>query len=211
MNKDILYNKKSRDQLKQELDAEIFDRITCSFYRYMDIEEPIHFRDALYREWNRLKILGRVYVAKEGINAQISCPDFNWNQFLSSIESHSQLKDVPIKRAVKDGKSFYKLTIKVKKEIVAYGLSSDEYDMKTVGNHLSAELFNEKIEQGKAITVDMRNYYESEVGRFENALTPDVDTSRDLLPAVKEMLSGHEDDEIMLYCTGGVRCEKASA
>ena len=112
---------------------------------------------------------------------------------------------------MKDGKSFYKLTIKVKKEIVAYGLSSDEYDMKTVGNHLSAELFNEKIEQGKAITVDMRNYYESEVGRFENALTPDVDTSRDLLPAVKEMLSGHEDDEIMLYCTGGVRCEKASA
>ena len=211
MNKDILYNKKSRDQLKQELDAETFDRITCSFYRYMDIEEPIHFRDALYREWNRLKILGRVYVAQEGINAQISCPDFNWNEFLSSIESHSQLKDVPIKRAVKDGKSFYKLTIKVKKEIVAYGLSSDEYDMKTVGNHLSAELFNEKIEQGKAITVDMRNYYESEVGRFENALTPDVDTSRDLLPAVKEMLSGHEDDEIMLYCTGGVRCEKASA
>ena len=72
MNKDILYNKKSRDQLKQELDAEIFDRITCSFYRYMDIEEPIHFRDVLYREWSRLKILGRVYVAKEGINAQIS-------------------------------------------------------------------------------------------------------------------------------------------
>ena len=148
MNKDILYNKKSRDQLKQELDAETFDRITCSFYRYMNIEEPIHFRDASI-EWNRLKILGRVYVAQEGINAQISCPDFNWNQFLSSIESNSQLKDVPIKRAVKDGKSFYKLTIKVKKEIVAYGLSSDEYDMKTVGNHLSAELFNEKLKKAR--------------------------------------------------------------
>ena len=211
MKAEALYNKKSKEQLKKELGAETFDRITCSFYRYVDIEKPAQFRDFLYRSWNKFKILGRVYVAKEGINAQISCPDFNWNEFINSIEIHRYLKDVPIKRAIKQGESFYKLTIKVKKEIVAYGLTSNEYDMKTVGTHLSAKAFNKKIEQGEAITVDMRNYYESEVGRFENALTPDVDTSRELLPAVKEMLSGCEDNEILLYCTGGVRCEKASA
>jgi len=59
--------------------------------------------------------------------------------------------------------------------------------------------------------VDMRNYYESEVGRFENAIVPDVDTSRELLPEVKRLLQGHEQDEVLLYCTGGIRCEKASA
>ena len=119
MKAEALYNKKSKEQLKKELGAETFDRITCSFYRYVDIEKPAQFRDFLYRSWNKFKILGRVYVAKEGINAQISCPDFNWNEFINSIEIHRYLKDVPIKRAIKQGESFYKLTIKVKKEIVA--------------------------------------------------------------------------------------------
>jgi len=211
MKKETLYNKKNRLDLENELKNEIFSRVTCSFYRYVFIENPELLRDELYREWSTLQILGRIYIASEGINAQLSCPENNWNLFVETIRSHEFLNNIPIKKAIQDGTSFYKLTIKVKEEIVKYNVDKGDYDMNHVGRHLSAKEFNSKLEEDNTLVVDMRNYYESEVGRFENAIIPDVDTSRDLLPEVKSLLNGHEEDEILLYCTGGIRCEKASA
>ena len=211
MKKEPLYNKKSRELLLSELQKETFSRITCSFYRYTQIKDPVSFRDVLYREWNELNVFGRIYIAKEGINAQFSCPEHYWDLFKTSLESHEILKAIDLKIAVQDGESFYKLTIKIKDEIVAYGVDDNEYNMNELGNHLSAQEFNEKLNNEHSVVVDMRNYYESEVGRFENAIIPDVDTSRELLPEVKKLLEGHEQDEILLYCTGGIRCEKASA
>ena len=211
MIKEVLYNKKDRVLLKKELKAESFKRITCSFYRYIDIADVQSFRDRLYRDLSNINVFGRVYVAKEGINAQISCPEHQWDTFRKKLNSYEYLSSVHIKRAVKEGQSFYKLTVKIKDQIVAYDVQVAEYDMGNVGRHLNASKFNEKLEQSNVVAVDMRNYYESEVGRFENALIPDVDTSRELLPEVKKMLKGHEEDEILLYCTGGIRCEKASA
>ena len=210
MKKEHLYNKKSRELLLSELQKESFDRITCSFYRYTQIKDPVFFRDVLYREWKELNVFGRIYIAKEGINAQFSCPEHYWDLFKTSLESHEVLKSIQLKIAVQDGESFYKLKIKIKDEIVAYGVDEGEYDMSQIGRHLSAEEFNDKLDK-KSTIVDMRNYYESEVGRFENAIVPDVDTSRELLPEVKRLLQGHEQDEVLLYCTGGIRCEKASA
>ena len=211
MKKETLYNKKNRLDLENELKNEIFSRVTCSFYRYVFIENPELLRDELYREWSTLQIFGRIYIASEGINAQLSCPENNWNLFVDTIRSRDFLNNIPIKKAIQDGASFYKLTIKVKEEIVKYNVDKDDYDMNYVGKHLSAKEFNSKLEEDNTLVVDMRNYYESEVGRFENAIIPDVDTSRDLLPEVKSLLNGHEEDEILLYCTGGIRCEKASA
>jgi UPF0176 protein len=211
MKKEILYNKKSRELLLKELQEESFKRITGSFYRYRTIKDLEKFRDILYKEWSALKIYGRIYISEEGINAQFSCPEQNWEFFQNNLESHNNLKEIPIKIAIEDGESFYKLTIKIKDEIVAYGISNDDYDMQVTGDHLSAKVFNEKLNDENSLVVDMRNYYESEVGHFENAIVPDVDTSRDLLPEVKKLLKGHEEDEILLYCTGGIRCEKASS
>ena len=211
MKKEILYNKKSREILTAELEAENFERITCSFYRYVHIKDPPTLRDELYREWSTLKIFGRIYIAKEGINAQFGCPKQHWDDFKVNLDLRKELKDMPLKIALQDGKSFLKLTIKIKDEIVAYGVEADEYDMGKVGHHLTAEDFNEKLSHKNSVVVDMRNYYESEVGRFKNAIIPDVDTSRELLPEVKRLLKGHEQDEVLLYCTGGIRCEKASA
>jgi UPF0176 protein len=134
-----------------------------------------------------------------------------WDSFLNSINSYEYFNSISIKRAVRDGESFYKLVIKVKKEIVAYKVDAKDYDMSTVGEHLSAQEFNEKLQERNAVAVDMRNYYESEVGRFEEAVTADVDTSRELLPEVKKILNGRKSDPILLYCTGGIRCEKASS
>ena len=111
---------------------------------------------------------------------------------------------------MKEGNSFYKLIVKIKNEIVAYNISNKEYNIKKIGKHLDYEEFNKSIDNG-AIVLDMRNYYESEIGRFKNAIIPDVERSQELLPAVKEMLKNNKKDKILLYCTGGIRCEKASS
>tara|TARA_B100000427_G_scaffold324240_1_gene329059 strand:- start:94 stop:1140 length:1047 start_codon:yes stop_codon:yes gene_type:complete len=209
--KEKLFNKKGRDILKKELQEENFERITASFYKYFSCDNPRLFRDTLYRQWDILKVFGRVYIAKEGINAQVSVPKYNWNDFLNNLDQHKDLKDISIKQAIQDGKSFYKLTIKVREELVAYGISNNSYSMDRVGNHLNSEEYNLALDDPETIIVDMRNYYESEIGHFKHAIIPNVETSKELLPEIKRILKGHEDDKVLLYCTGGIRCEKASA
>jgi len=193
------------------LAEEGFARKTCSFYRYINIDEPQALRDELYKEWFALRILGRVYLAAEGINAQISVPEPHWDQFLETLNSRGVLAKMPIKHAVQEGQSFLKLAIQVKQELVAYNIPFNQYDMNHVGEQLNAVEFNEALDNPDSIAVDMRNYYESEVGQFKTAIIPDVETSRDLLPQVRHLLKGQEEKEVLLYCTGGIRCEKASA
>lgn len=206
-----LHNQKNRSQLKAELTAENFPRTTCSFYRYVNIDNPNRLRDKLYKEWIELNVLGRVYIAEEGINAQISIPKSQFDTFIGLLNKKDYLADMPIKHAVEAGQSFIKLAIRVKKEIVAYNIPEDEYNMNQVGNHLNASEFNEALDNPDAIVVDMRNYYESEVGHFNNAILPDVERSQELLPEVRKLLQNNKDKEVLLYCTGGIRCEKASS
>ncbi len=209
--KETLYNKKDRAILKSELMAEPFERKTVSFYKYFFCEDPHTFRDSLYRSWEKIKVFGRIYVAHEGINAQLSVPEPHWPDFLITLNHYPELIDIPLKRALQEGESFYKLTIKVRKELVAYGVPKNTYSMNRVGNHLSAKDYNDALDNPDTIVVDMRNYYESEIGRFNRAVVPNVQISKELLPEVKRILKGHENDKVLLYCTGGIRCEKASA
>ena len=210
MSKTALYNKKNKEQLLEDLQKENFDRITVSFYKYTPLNNLEELRDILYNNWADLKILGRIYIASEGINAQISMPDYNIDKFKDYMNSYENFKDLKYKIAFQEGLSFLKLAIKIKNEIVAYKISSNQYDMTTVGNHLNYKEFNKAIDDG-AIIVDMRNYYEGEIGKFENAIIPDVDRSQDLLPEIKKLLENHKNDKVLMYCTGGIRCEKASA
>ena len=120
--KEVLFNKKGQDILKKQLVAEPFERITVSFYKYFHCDQPQILRDNLYREWNKIKVFGRIYVATEGINAQLSVPENHWNDFRASLSRDENLAHVPLKKAIQDGKSFYKLTIKVRQELVSYGL-----------------------------------------------------------------------------------------
>ena len=206
-----LYNQKSKDLLVKKLEAEDFNRTTCSFYKYVTIVDPITFRDKIYEEFDNLEILGRVYIAEEGMNAQISVPDKNWGLFLKLIKSIKLLYDVDIKTAINDGISFYKLVVKVKKEIVAYNIPKNKFNMDVVGEHLNTKQFNEAMENPNTTVIDMRNIYESEVGQFLSAEIPQVEKSKDLLPKVRKMLKGREHHQVLLYCTGGIRCEKASS
>ena len=206
-----MYNKKSIIELKKSLKRESFNRITCSFYKYCFIDNPEGLRNKLYSNLIEQDILGRIYVSKEGINAQISIPEHNVDNFKSYIHSINVFSDIKFKHAVEEGTSFLKLKILVRDEIVAYKVPEESYDMKKTGVHLKPIDFNSSIKEKDAIVVDMRNYYESEVGRFKNAIIPDAHFSKELLPKVAEVLEGKEDKKVHLYCTGGIRCEKASS
>ena len=206
-----LFNKLGREEAIFRLENESFKRITLSFYKYVIIDNTDVFRDELYAKWSELLVFGRIYVAQEGINAQMSIPEHNWSLFVDSLDAQQLLKGIPFKIAVEDdGKSFFKLTIKIRKKIVADGLSESDYDVTNIGRHLNAEQWNKAIDDG-ATVIDMRNHYESEIGRFKNAICPEVETFKEELPIVKDLLNGKEDQPILLYCTGGIRCEKASA
>ncbi|MBL7923417.1 MAG: rhodanese-related sulfurtransferase [Bacteroidia bacterium] len=208
----VLYNKYDKETLRKKLEAENFRRITLSFYRYVIIAEPQMYRDELYLKMDRLGILGRVYVAREGINAQINVPAHHFDDFKALLEDDPHLKGMPLKIAVEDdGRSFLKLIVRTRKKIVADGLEDDSFDVTNVGKHLSAREFNEAMEVPGTVVIDMRNYYESEVGHFEGAICPEVDTFREELEKTVEMVADKKDQKILLYCTGGIRCEKASA
>lgn len=208
----MLHNKLNKEQLLRKLDDEKFSRKTLSFYRYISIENPHQFRDHLYLKFTELGCNGRIYIANEGINAQMNVPEHHVNRLLILLESIPQLKSIPIKWAVEEKRySFLKLIMKVRNKIVADGLNDEEFDITNVGNHLSPLEFHHLVEDPSVIVVDMRNHYESEIGHFKNAILPDVDTFRDEVKLVVNQLANQKDQKILLYCTGGVRCEKASA
>jgi UPF0176 protein len=207
-----LHNKINKEELKKKLVEESFSRKTISFYRYFYLENPQEFRDEIYSDWVSLGCFGRIYVAREGINAQMSVPEHQFDEFLKTRDKYEILKDIPIKYAIEDdGKSFYKLTIKVRPKLVADGLDDNTYDVTNVGKHLSGVEFHNLVGKENTVVVDMRNYYESEVGRFEGAICPEADTFREELEIVTDLLQNQKDKKILLYCTGGIRCEKASA
>jgi len=198
--------------LKDRLKSEDFRRKTISFYRYFILDRPQEFRDQLYKDWFELDCFGRVYIAREGINAQMSIPEHRFNSFLDTLNNYQIFRDIPIKYAIEDdGKSFYKLTIKVRPKLAADGLDDNTFDVTNVGQHLNAEEFHRLVDSGKHVVVDMRNHYESEIGRFRGAICPEADTFREEITMVTEMLADKKDQKILLYCTGGIRCEKASA
>ena len=207
-----LYNRVNREILKKEVEESSVQRRTLSFYRYAHIHNPLQFRDTLYQQLDELGVLGRIYIAPEGINGQISIPADRIENFRSYIDSIPILGALRLNYAIEDDPtSFFKLIIKVRHKIVADGLDDDTFDVTNRGVHLDAENFNQLTNQEETIVVDMRNHYESEVGHFENAICPDVETFREALPKVVEMLSDKKEQPIVMYCTGGIRCEKASA
>jgi len=208
----LLHNRVNRKELKERIQTSTEPRTTISFYKYYHLGNPQFFRDYLYYNLFPVGVLGRIYVAYEGINAQISVPTHQLEVFKAALNDIIFLQNNRLNFAVEDdGKSFFKLDIKVRHKIVADGLDDSAFDVTNCGTHLDAASFNELTDQPNTIVVDMRNHYESEVGHFENAIIPDVETFREQLPMVADMLKGNEDKNLVMYCTGGIRCEKASA
>ncbi len=208
-----LYNTLSNEEREKLIDQVGVNRLTLSFYAYAHIDDPQQFRDELFVRWNELDVLGRIYVAKEGINAQLSLPAHNMSAFKDFLDTYAFLKDIRLNIAVEhDNKSFLKLKIKVRDKIVADGLNDNTFDVTNIGIHLKARDFNNMMDDPDTIVIDMRNHYESEIGHFEGAITPDVTTFRESLPIINDQLKDYKDSKkLLMYCTGGIRCEKASA
>lgn len=208
----LLHNRVNRDELRHLVQLETKPRTTLSFYAYTRLADPHAFRDAFYASLHELGVYGRIYVASEGVNAQISLPTEHLEAFRQYLDTIPFLRNIRLNIAVEDdGKSFFTLAIKVREKIVADGLDDAQFDVTDRGVHLSASAFNQLTDDPDTIVVDMRNYYESEVGHFEKAILPPMETFRDGLPMVAEMLSDAKEKHVVMYCTGGIRCEKASA
>lgn len=207
-----LHNLTSQEELKKCLRSDAKPRKTLSFYQYHPIQNPQQFRDELYEKLDKLGVLGRIYIANEGINAQASVPEKNFQAFKDYLYSINFLDGVRLNVALEDdGKSFWVLNVKVRKKIVADGIEDANFSMENLGKYLNAAEFNQLTENPETVVVDMRNYYEYEVGHFENALEVSSDTFRQQLPMAVEMLADKKDAPVVMYCTGGIRCEKASA
>ena len=214
----VLHNKIDSRILKQQALQEGVTRTTISFYKYFKIENPQEFRDYLYKHLFPMKVFGRIYVAKEGINAQISVVDVEaFKTFLYTIPAFENLRlnisaaDVLKENNEETTTSFWVLKIKVRDKIVADGLHNDDYLFNQVGQYVNAKQMNTMLQQDDTIVIDMRNHYEYEVGHFKKAIEIPSDTFREQLPMAVDMMKGNEDKNIIMYCTGGIRCEKASA
>jgi len=208
-----LYNKLSKKERLDLINKAGERRLTLSFYKYHQIKNTTIFRNYLFIEWDKLDVLGRIYIAGEGINAQLSVPSNKMIEFKNSIDNVSFLNGVRLNIAIEhDNEAFLKLKVKVRDKIVADGLDSNEYNLDKNGVHVNAEKFNELLDDNKTITIDMRNHYESEIGHFKGAKLHDVDTFRESLPNINKKYDRYKKDKnILMYCTGGIRCEKASA
>ena len=209
----VLHNRISNEELKKKMLEESEQRTTVSFYKYFVIADVAAFRDELYKKFDSLKVFGRVYVAQEGINGQISVPESNFEAFRDALyQSNAALEGIRLNIALDDdGKSFWVLRIKVRPKIVADGIDDPNFDPSKTGVYLKAREYNELTAKPDTVIVDMRNHYEYEVGHFENAIEIPSDTFRDQLPMALDMLRDKKDQNIVMYCTGGIRCEKASA
>lgn len=207
-----LHNRVSRKELKARILSDSTPRTTISFYRYLSVVDPKIFRDQLYATFQPIGVLGRIYVASEGINAQISLPTERLSDFRDALERIEGLGGLRLNIAVQDdGKSFFVLDVKVRNKIVADGIDDPSFSMERRGRYVSAEEFNQLATDPQTILVDMRNYYEYEVGHFKGAIEVPSDTFREQLPMAATMLADKKDKNIIMYCTGGIRCEKASA
>lgn len=208
-----LYNTLSAAQRAKLIEDAGRDRLTLSFYKYHGIEDPRAFRDGLFAAFEDLDVLGRIYVAQEGINAQLSVPADRFEALREYLDTYPFLKGIRLNVAVEqNNKSFLKLKVKVRNRIVADGIEDQGFDATRTGIHLKAREFNNLIDAPDTLLVDMRNHFESEIGHFQGALKPDVDTFRESLDLIEaEVREQKHEKRLVMYCTGGIRCEKASA
>ncbi|CAG8507234.1 14877_t:CDS:2 [Acaulospora colombiana] len=163
-------------------------------------------REQMLEKFGEMGLVGRIYIASEGINAQLSCPVAKLSELREYCNRELNLNDMEFNYSTIHLKAFRKLNVKIRHQIVADGLEEGTYDLSNQPNHLTPDEWHKALSNvKKPITlIDMRNHYESEIGYFENAIRPDVDTFRDGIKIMNEICEGKQDEEIYMYCTGKV-------
>jgi len=189
------------------------NRITVSFYKYFHVKNPETFRVALLDIFKYYQIFGRIYVADEGINAQISIFESNvYNMKKKIALLNPNLKKLLINKSLDNFRvSFLTLKIKVRKQIVSDGIINSSFNIFNVGKRLNAVEVNNMILRPDTILVDIRNSYEHAIGHFKNSINIPENTFRKQIKKIVSRLIDFKNKNILMYCTGGIRCEKATA
>lgn len=179
------------------------------FYKYVTVEEPEKFRDEHLQFCFENNIRGRVFIAGEGINGTVSGRIEDIKNYKTHLRSCPEFADIWFKEDEADEHAFLKTHVRVKREIVSSGL---EVSLANGGKRLKPEELKKFYEEEKDfVIIDTRNTYESQIGKFKNAVTPEMDTFRDWKEIALQLKEQYKDKTVVTYCTGGIRCEKASA
>ena len=160
---------------------------------------------------DELELKGSVYLSPRGINFSISGTEANIEKYIDFMESDSQFLNIPLKKTYSETQPFRRMKVRLKKEIISLG--RDDIDPRELtGEYVSPQELLSMYENNEdVIVLDTRNEYETRVGLFENALDLQLDTFRDFPKAIEQLPEEYKDKQIVMYCTGGIRCEKASA
>ena len=177
--------------------------------------EPLENLDSLIPEFqnkcDELGLKGSVYLSPNGINFSIAGTEKNIDTYIEFMEEDSRFRDIPLKKTFSETQPFRRMKVRLKKEIISLG-RDDINPRELTGDYISPrELFEMYETKEDVIVLDTRNEYETRVGLFENAVDLQLDTFRDFPSAIETLPEEYKDKQIVMYCTGGIRCEKASA
>ena len=177
--------------------------------------EPLENLDSLIPEFqnkcDELGLKGSVYLSPNGINFSIAGTEKNIATYIEFMEEDSRFRDIPLKKTFSETQPFRRMKVRLKKEIISLG-RDDINPRELTGDYISPrELFEMYETKEDVIVLDTRNEYETRVGLFENAIDLQLDTFRDFPSAIETLPEEYKDKQIVMYCTGGIRCEKASA
>ena len=186
--------------------------LVAALYKFVEIDDLISLQSNLYEICEKNNIMGTILIANEGINGTISGKTNEINQTISLLKSDKRFANIEIKYSSTDKQPFHRMKVRLKKEIVTIGLPEINPNKK-VGTYVKPEDWNDLISDPNVIVIDTRNKYETKIGSFQNALDPETSSFREFPDWVKKFKSSKENanKKIAMFCTGGIRCEKASS
>ena len=190
--------------------SKVMKQIILLYYKYTPIADPHELMRAQKSLCNQLHLKGRIIIAHEGINGTVSGTQEATDEYIATMHAIPAFADMEFKLGDDSSPAFPKMSIKVREEIVSLK-APIQIDMAMTGTYLEPDQLHELLQTDPdVVIVDARNNYESKIGKFKNAITPDIDNFRDWPKAVED-LEQFKDKKVVTYCTGGIRCEKASA
>lgn len=186
--------------------------LVATLYKFFKVDDLVALQDQLYAICNKNNVMGTILIANEGVNGTISAKPREIEKTLISIQKDDRFSEIEIKYSSANKQPFHKMRVRLKKEIVTIGLPEINPN-KTVGTYVKPEEWNDIISDPDVILIDTRNKFEIKIGSFKNALDPRTTSFRDFPEWVKKFKQDkmNTNKKIAMYCTGGIRCEKASS
>ena len=186
--------------------------LVAALYKFVEIDDLLSLQSNLYEICKKNNIMGTILIANEGINGTISGKTNEINQTISLLKSDKRFTNIEIKYSSSDKQPFHRMKVRLKKEIVTIGLPEINPNKK-VGTYVKPDDWNDLISDPNVVVIDARNKYETKIGSFQNALDPETSSFREFPDWVKKFKSSKENanKKIAMFCTGGIRCEKASS